>query len=159
MARHSLPPIVTSAGILLYRYVDGQIEVLVAHPGGPLWRNRNFGAWSIPKGLVEDGEDLLSAAVREFAEETGHLPLGPFHSLGEITLKSAKTVVAWAAQGDFDPERLDSNTFDMEWPPRSGVVRAFPEIDRAQWVEPADAVRLLNPAQSEFIDRLVVLLT
>lgn len=149
----------TSAGILLYHYVDGHLEVLIAHPGGPLWANRNVGAWSIPKGLVDDGEDMLAAAVREFAEETGYEPAGPFRSLGEVILKSGKAVFAWAAEGDFDPRALVSNTFDMEWPPRSGIIGSYPEIDRAEWVEPAAAVRLLNPAQSELIDRLVLLLS
>lgn len=154
----SLPPMAISAGILLYRFADGRLEVLIAHPGGPLWAKRNIGAWSIPKGLADDGEDLAAAAVREFAEETGYLPQGPFRSLGEVTLKSGKTVAAWAAEGDFDPKSFASNTFEMEWPPKSGLIATFPEIDQVEWVEPAAAVRLLNPAQSELIDRLVQLL-
>ena len=144
-----------SYGILLHRGVAPRIEVLVAHPGGPLWVGRDEGAWSIPKGLADPGEEPLAAAVREFAEETGMEPDGPFRSLGSTRLASGKTVHAWAAPGDFDPGKLQSNTFTMEWPPRSGRYEEFPEIDRVVWVDPAEAMRRLNPAQRVFVARLL----
>ncbi len=145
-----------SAGILAYRSTPGGLEVLIAHPGGPFWVNRDDGAWTIPKGEVEPGEDLLATARREFAEELGvAVPGGPFLELGSVTQKAGKTVTAWAAETAVDPTEVLSNTFTMEWPPRSGTLAEFPEIDRVAWVSVDEAMRKLNPAQADFVDRLV----
>lgn len=148
-----------SAGILLYRCAQEALEVLIGHPGGPFWSSKDAGAWSIFKGELEAGEDPLAAAAREFEEETGSSvdPLACV-PLGEITQKSGKTVAAWACRGAFDPARLRSSTFELEWPPRSGRRQAFPEVDRVQWCSPDEARRLLNPAQAAFVDRLEALL-
>jgi predicted NUDIX family NTP pyrophosphohydrolase len=147
-----------SAGILLYRRVGSSFEVLLAHPGGPFWQKRDTGAWSIPKGEADAGEDLLSVARREFAEEVG-LELGcPHpHALGSVQQKSGKVVYAWACEGDLDPGKQHSNTFRMEWPPRSGNFEEFPEIDRVDWFTPGTALRKLNPAQAAFVERLAAL--
>jgi predicted NUDIX family NTP pyrophosphohydrolase len=148
-----------SAGILLHRRANGGAEVLLVHPGGPFWARKDLGAWSIPKGEVDEGEDPRACALREFAEETGaQPPAGALDELGSVALKSGKTVVAFAAAGDLDPAAVQSNTFELEWPPRSGRLRSFPEIDRAAWFS-LDAARMkLNPAQAELIDRLEALL-
>src|SRR5262245_778169 len=122
-----------SAGLLLFRRVDGEIEVLLGHPGGPFWKNKNEGAWSIPKGLIASGEPPLAAARREFAEETGHDPPGDAIPLGSATQPGGKLVHVWAIEGDWEPADIRSNTFEMEWPPRSGRRQSFPEIDRAAW--------------------------
>jgi predicted NUDIX family NTP pyrophosphohydrolase len=146
-----------SAGLLLFRVASGGLEVLLVHPGGPLWARRDDGAWSIPKGEHDDGEDPLSAARREFEEELGSPPPAPdveLVDLGEIRQKSGKIVRAWALAGDLDPDLLRSNTFEMEWPPRSGHRQQFPEVDRAQWFGLDEARVKLNPAQAELIDRL-----
>jgi predicted NUDIX family NTP pyrophosphohydrolase len=146
----------TSAGILLYRRVGDIIEVLLAHPGGPFWARRDEGAWSIPKGEVDQGEDLLEVARREFEEEVGTPVLGDdLQTLGSVTQKSGKVVYAWAGAGDLDPGEQRSNTFRMEWPPRSGRERDFPEVDRVEWFSTEAARRKLNPAQAEFVDRLL----
>jgi predicted NUDIX family NTP pyrophosphohydrolase len=145
-----------SAGILLHRRgADGR-EVLLVHPGGPFWAKRDDGAWSIPKGEYGDGEDPRAAARREFAEELGS-PLpddAPLVELGEIRQRNGKLVVAWAAEGDLDATAARSNTFEMEWPPRSGRRQEFPEIDRAEWFPFALAREKLIPAQVAFLDRL-----
>lgn len=147
---------VISAGILLHRTVDGRLELLIAHPGGPFWANKDEGAWSIPKGLVEEGEDPALAAVREFTEETG-CAVDPeaLEPLGSVTLRSRKTVVAFAVEGSCDPAAITSNTFEIEWPPRSGRRRSFPEIDRVEWVSPEEARTRLNAAQRPLVDRLM----
>jgi predicted NUDIX family NTP pyrophosphohydrolase len=138
-----------SAGLLMYRNCRGGVEVLLVHPGGPFWMKKDLGAWTIPKGECAPGEDMLSCARREFEEETGLVPAGPFTPLGAITQSGGKIVHVWAFQGDWDPARLRSNTFNMEWPPRSGRQREFPEIDRAAWYRIADArPRLLNSQRS-----------
>jgi predicted NUDIX family NTP pyrophosphohydrolase len=148
-----------SAGILLYRLGGGEPEVLLVHPGGPFWANKDEGAWSIPKGEYDDGEDPQVAARREFHEETGtELPPGALADLGSVRQKSGKQVAAWAAEGDLDAAGVTSNTFDMEWPPRSGQRQAFPEIDRAEWFGIDQAREKLNPAQTAFLDRLAALL-
>jgi predicted NUDIX family NTP pyrophosphohydrolase len=147
-----------SAGVLLFRRAP-ELEVLVVHPGGPLWARRDDGAWSIPKGEVDPGEDPLAAARREFAEEVGSAaPDGVPLALGEVRLKSGKRVVAWALEGDLDADAIVSNTFEMQWPPRSGRMQAFPEVDRGAWLDPARAREKLNPAQRAFVERLVDML-
>jgi predicted NUDIX family NTP pyrophosphohydrolase len=148
-----------SAGILLYRLSGGAPEVLLVHPGGPFWVRRDAGAWSVPKGEYEDGDDPLAAARREFEEETGTaLKTGELLELGDVKQKNGKVVSAWAAEGDLDPDAVQSNTFTMEWPPRSGRTAEFPEIDRAGWFGVDEAREKLNPAQAEFLDRLLELL-
>jgi predicted NUDIX family NTP pyrophosphohydrolase len=145
----------TSAGILLWRLGGHGLEVLLAHQGGPFWAKKDLGHWTIPKGEVEQGEELLAVARREFWEETGHeVPDGRLVDLGQIRQKSGKLVRAWAVEGDLDPSKAVSNTFDLEWPPRSGRVQSFPEIDRVEWFELAEARRRLKAAQVPFLDRL-----
>jgi predicted NUDIX family NTP pyrophosphohydrolase len=144
-----------SAGILLYRMRGGSLEVLLVHPGGPFWRNKDAGAWTIPKGEHEPEEDPLEAARREFAEELGSPAAGDAYPLGEVKQKGGKVVAAWWVHGDLDPNELRSNTFQMEWPPRSGRRQAFPEIDRAEWFTTDAARAKLNPAQHAFLDRLL----
>ncbi len=143
-----------SAGLLLYRCALGKLEIFLAHPGGPFWLKRDDGAWTIPKGVAEEGEDILAAARREFEEETGIQPTGPFLSLGSIRQKAGKLVHAWAWEGDADPARITSNTMQTEWPRGSGRVLTFPEVDRCAWFQPQAARRKINPAQAELIDRL-----
>jgi predicted NUDIX family NTP pyrophosphohydrolase len=143
-----------SAGVLLFRRVGGEIEVLLAHPGGPFWKNKDDGAWSIPKGEYADGEDPLAAAKREFAEETGLIPSGDFVPLGEVRQPGGKVVSAWAVEGDFDTKLLRSNTFSMPWPPGSGKLQEFPEIDRAGWFALEIARRKILKGQAEVLDRL-----
>jgi predicted NUDIX family NTP pyrophosphohydrolase len=148
-----------SAGILLHRTRGGALEVLLVHPGGPLWKRRDGGAWSIPKGEYADGEDPAAAARREFQEELGVAPpQGPIRELGEIRQKSGKRVQAWALAGELDAGAIRSNTFELEWPPRSGRTQAFPEVDRAGWFGLDAARAKLNPAQAAFVDRLEALL-
>lgn len=150
-----------SAGLLLYRRRSGRLEVLIAHPGGPLWAGREDGAWSIPKGIVEAGETPFEVARREFTEETGHEPPAEataYVPLGEVRTPSGKRIVAWAVEGDLDPAAATSNTFEMPWPPGSGRRASFPEIDRVAWVTPTEARRLLHAAQTAFVDRLESLL-
>jgi len=144
-----------SAGLLMYRMRDGRPEVFLAHPGGPFFKNKDDGHWSIPKGEVEPGEDLLAAAIREFKEETGLEPRGDFIELGVIQQKGGKTVHAWAFPGDWDGwQPLQSNTFELEWPPMSGKIQQFPEIDRVGLFSIAEARKKLKPAQQPFLDRL-----
>lgn len=145
----------TSAGLLLWRRRDGVLEVLLGHPGGPFFANKDAGAWGVLKGEVEDGEELEAVARREFAEETGHpAPAGPLLALGEIRQRGGKRVHAWAAAGDLDPSAAVSNTFEMEWPPHSGRSAVFPEIDRVAWFALADARAAIIPAQTPLLDRL-----
>jgi len=145
-----------SAGILLYRRKRRTLELLLVHPGGPFWAKKDAGAWSIPKGEYEDGDDPRAAALREFEEELGSaLPAGTeLVELGTVKLKSGKRITAFAAEGDLDAETISSNTFEMEWPPRSGRMQAFPEVDRAGWFSIEEAREKLNPAQAEFLVRL-----
>lgn len=158
----------TSAGILLYRVAaDGALEVLLGHPGGPFFTRRDEGVWSVPKGEAEDADGpdpgpgtepnahLLAVARREFEEETGHpVPTGPVIELGTVVQRSGKVVHAWAVDGDLDPRAARSNLFELEWPPGSGRMASFPEIDRVAWFRPDEARRRINGAQAAFLDRL-----
>ena len=139
----------------MFRRKGGTLEVLLAHPGGPYWSRRDEGAWTLPKGEYEPPEDALAAACREFEEETGFAPSPPFAALGEITQKSGKRILAWAFEGELDPAKLKSNTFEMEWPPRSGRMQGFPEVDRIEWFAPEEARGKLIAAQWPFVERLV----
>ena len=143
-----------SAGLLMYRTGNGQLEVLLVHPGGPFWKNKDAGAWTIPKGEIEPGEEPLAAAQREFEEELGFKPRGPWLRLTRIKQKSGKVVYAWAFEGDCDPAAVRSNTFQIEWPPRSGRLQEFPEIDRASFFTLDAAREKLNPAQVLWLDQL-----
>lgn len=148
-----------SAGVLPYRRgSDGLVEVLLAHPGGPFWANRDLGAWSIAKGEVDDGEDLEGAARREFTEETGLTMDLPLDYLGSVTQKAGKEVHAFAVEADVDPTTLRSNTFTTEWPPKSGRMQEFPEVDRFEWFDLGTATEKINDAQAEFLGRLTQLL-
>jgi predicted NUDIX family NTP pyrophosphohydrolase len=147
-----------SAGILLFRREGGETQFLLVHPGGPFWAKKDAGAWSIPKGQIESEEEPRACAVRELEEELGQAPdLDPEQliELGSIRQKAGKVVEAWAAEADFDPAVLASNTFTMEWPPRSGNQQEFPEVDRAEWFDLETAREKILPAQAEFLDRLL----
>jgi predicted NUDIX family NTP pyrophosphohydrolase len=144
-----------SAGLLLYRRRAGGVDVLLVHPGGPFWASKDDGAWSIPKGEYAAAEDPLAAARREFAEETGAAPEGAAVALGAFRQSSAKIVDAWAVEGDFDPATLRSNTFTLEWPPRSGKRREVPEVDRAAWFTPEEAARKLLKGQRPILEALL----
>jgi predicted NUDIX family NTP pyrophosphohydrolase len=148
----------TSAGILLYRRISAQPEVLLVHPGGPFWAKKVAGAWSIPKGLVEPDEDAEAAARREFEEETGQRMTGALLLLGTFKQPSGKLVIAFAGEGDFDPAALRSNTFELEWPPRSGRRIVVPEADRAGWFDMAQARVKILKGQSPMLDALVAAL-
>jgi predicted NUDIX family NTP pyrophosphohydrolase len=147
-----------SAGVLLYRFRQAAPEVFLVHPGGPFWVKKDAGAWSIPKGEAEPGEDLLARARREFTEETGFTVAGDFRPLAPIRQSGGKIVHAWAVEGDCDAAAIKSNTFDLEWPPHSGRIRAFPEVDRAGWFALAVAREKINPAQRGLLDELERLL-
>jgi len=140
-----------SAGLLVYRLRDGGPEFLLAHPGGPFWKNRDEGAWSIPKGLIGDGEENHAAALREFEEETGQSVSGEFVELAPLKQKSGKVVYCWLVQADLDLAGFRSNLFEMEWPRRSGQMQTFPEIDRVEWFRPEEALRKILPGQAGFI--------
>ncbi|HEX8763079.1 MAG TPA: NUDIX domain-containing protein [Candidatus Saccharimonadales bacterium] len=148
-----------SAGILVYRIRDGQVEVLLGHAGGPFWNKKDKGAWSIPKGECESEEDLLTAAKREFTEETSvSVPPGELKELGFFKRKDGKTVYAWAVEGDIDPAIMVSNTFEMEWPPKSGQMQRFPEFDKAAWFPIWQAGGKMHKGQEMFLERLAELL-
>ena len=150
-----LDAMTTSAGLVVFRVRERQLEVLLAHMGGPYWAGRDERAWSIPKGELDGGEDPLAAARREFREELGHAPPdGPVLELGEIRQRGGKRVVAFAIEGDFDPAQLRPGTFELEWPPRSGRSQAFPEVDRVAWFELALAERKIVQGQVALLDRL-----
>ena len=144
----------TSAGILLYRIVENNLEVFLVHPGGPFWAKKDEGAWSIPKGLFEEGEDPLEAAKREFKEETGFSILGEFMALTPLKQPSGKVVYAWAVEGDIDAASIKSNTFMMEWPPKSGKEQEFPEVDKGGWFDILQAKEKLLKGQHGFLDEL-----
>ena len=145
-----------SAGIVLYRFAGEEPQVLLVHPGGPFWRNRDAGAWSIPKGEYAADEDPLAVAKREFEEELGMpAPSGEYVRLGEVRQRGGKTVTAFAIQGDFDPQQLESNRFEIEWPPKSGRRALFPEVDKAEWFTVAEARTKIIGGQLPLIDSLV----
>jgi predicted NUDIX family NTP pyrophosphohydrolase len=144
-----------SAGLMMYRFRNSTLEVFLVHPGGPFWAKKDLGVWSIPKGEFLDDELPLAAAQREFEEETGFAPNGPFLELGSVTQTGGKIVSAWAFEGDCDPQKLRSNTFSLEWPPRSGRKIDVPEVDRALWYSIAEARSRLLPSQHPFLDRLL----
>ena len=147
-----------SAGVLLYRRDNDGLGVFLVHPGGPYWSKKDLGAWSIPKGEYKAGEDPLSAAKREFQEETGFAPpTGEWISLSEVKLSSGKVVTAWAVEGDCDADAMRSNMFSMEWPPKSGKMQEFPEVDRAAWFTLPEAQEKIHPAQQEFLVRLAAI--
>jgi len=147
-----------SAGILVYRLRAGELQVFLVHPGGPFWVKKDAGAWTIPKGEFED-EEPLAAAKREFKEETGLSMDGDFRPLAPVTLKSGKVVHAWAVESDLDASKIESNTFEIEWPPKSGKMREFPEMDRAGWFGLDEAVEKINPAQAGFVRELADILS
>lgn len=144
-----------SAGILLFRHRDSDIEVLLGHPGGPFWKKKDLGAWSIPKGLIAVSEPLLDAAKREFAEETGYVPRGKFIPLGDAKQPGGKIVHVWAVEDDWNTEELRSNMFEITWPPRSGKRLSFPELDRAGWFDVSAARERILTGQAVFLDRLI----
>ena len=141
-----------SAGILLYRLNEKIPEFFLVHPGGPFWAKKDLGAWSIPKGEFENDEDPLAAAKREFHEETGTLLSGNFMELIPVTQKAGKLIMAWAVEGNIDPAKIHSNNFKMEWPPKSGSFKSFPEVDKAEWFKAETAMEKINPAQVSFIN-------
>jgi predicted NUDIX family NTP pyrophosphohydrolase len=143
-----------SAGLLLFRERDARLEVLLVHPGGPLWAKKDDGAWSIPKGELTAGEDPVTAARREFTEELGAAVDGEFIPLGAVKQPGGKVIHAWAVRGDFDPARLKSNAFSMEWPPRSGKQQEFPEVDRAEWFGIETGRAKILKGQAAFLDQL-----
>jgi len=148
-----------SAGILVFRRARQRLEVFLVHPGGPFWAKKDAGAWSLPKGEFSAGEDPLAAARREFAEETGLSMDGRFLPLGTAKQRGGKLITAWAVEADPDPRLLKSNTFSMEWPPKSGLMREFPEIDRGQWFTLDEAREKILAGQTAFLDRLVAVLS
>lgn len=143
-----------SAGILLFRKNDGDLEVFLVHPGGPFWKNKDEGVWSIPKGELNENEESLPAAIREFFEETGVLLSGDFIPLNPVRLKSGKKVFAWALEKDIDAENIFSNNCEMEWPPKSGSMQSFPEVDRGEWLTVSQAKKKINTGQTAFITEL-----
>jgi predicted NUDIX family NTP pyrophosphohydrolase len=143
-----------SAGLLMFCRRKDELEVLLAHPGGPFWKNKDLGAWTIPKGEIQPGEEPLETARREFAEELGFAPEGTFIPLSPIQQKGGKRVQVWAFEGDCDPATMKSNTFQMEWPPRSGRLEEFPEVDRAAFFNLAEAKQRINPAQIACLEEL-----
>ncbi|MDE5454239.1 NUDIX domain-containing protein [Bradyrhizobium sp. CSA112] len=149
---------IQSAGLLLFRQRGKDVQVLLGHPGGPFWSRKDHGAWTIPKGLIGPGESLLSAAQREFAEETGYRPDGKAIALGSAQQPGGKVVHVWAIEEDWDPADLRSNTFEMEWPPRSGRRQSFPELDRASWFGVAEARLKILKGQAVFLDYLLEIL-
>ena len=148
-----------SAGLLMFRKTGHNLELFLVHPGGPFWAKKDAGAWSIPKGLVDQNEDKVAAAQREFTEETSLVASGPFIDLGMVCLKSGKLVHAWAFEGDCDSSKIRSNTFKIEWPPRSKQMKEFPEIDQARFFSVTEARQRINQSQVPFIDRLVQIVT
>ena len=148
-------PVKKSAGILLYRLTNNNLQFFLVHPGGPFWTNKDVGAWTIPKGEYDINEEPIDAAIREFTEETGHKISGNFIALTPIIQKAGKQVDAWALEGDIDATSIRSNSFKIEWPPKSGNWKLYPEIDRAEWFDFETAKEKINPAQVAFIDEMI----
>ena len=147
-----------SAGILVYRRKNKHIEVFLVHPGGPFWLKKDLGAWSIPKGEIEEEEDPMKVALREFKEETGQVVNGDFTPLQPVKQKGGKIISAWAIEGEVNEDKIISNTFEIEWPPKSGKMKSFPEVDKAAWFSIDAAKEKINPAQINFIDELTTTL-
>ena len=147
-----------SAGVLLYKIIDSNIQFFLVHPGGPFFIKRNEGWWTIPKGELLDGEKPLMAAMREFEEETGYKPIKPFIELQPITQKAGKKVYCWASEGNLDADLIQSNTFEMIWPPKSGILKSFPEVDKAGWFNYDAAILLINERQINLLDQLIAIL-
>ena len=145
----------TSAGILLYRFHQQQLQVFLVHPGGPFWKNKDLGAWSIPKGEYSADEHPLATAIREFKEETGQTIEGDFQPLGQIKQKGGKLITAWAVQGNIDASKITSNLISIPWPPRTNKFIEIPEVDKGEWFDTATALTKINPAQAAFIHQLV----
>lgn len=145
-----------SAGILLYRKTGSEPEFFLVHPGGPFFAKKHDGWWTIPKGEPNPDENLLACAIREFEEETGYRPMPPFAELTPITQKGGKKVYCWAAEGDLDSEAITCNTFEMEWPPKSGKMKAYPEVDKAGWFTLAEARTLINERQRELLEEMIL---
>jgi predicted NUDIX family NTP pyrophosphohydrolase len=143
-----------SAGLIMYRFRAGRLQVLLVHPGGPYWRSKDAGSWTIPKGEPVADEDLLAVAQREFTEETGLVPRAPYTPLPPVKQRGGKVVHAWAFEGDCDPATIRSNTFDLEWPPRSGKTASFPEVDRAAFFDVAEGKHKINVTQGALLDTL-----
>ena len=154
MGTTDMPRTNRSAGIVAFRRAAATIELLLIHPGGPFWAKKDAGSWSIPKGLYQDGEEALAAAKREFAEETGLVPVGPFIELGAFRQPSRKVISVWAVENDFDLVAFRSNMFSMEWPPKSGRMQEFPEADRAQWFSVDQARHKITKGQIPIVDAL-----
>ncbi len=148
-----------SAGILLYRFTNQKLEVLLVHPGGPLWAKKDVGAWSIPKGEFDDNEEPLTAAIRELEEETGMKISGDFIALAPVKQKSGKIVFAWVTEHNIDAGKIHSNSFEMEWPPKSGLIKTFPEVDRAEWFSIADALVKIVSGQTPLVKELAEKIT
>ena len=147
-----------AAGLMMCRIAKAGLEYFLVHPGGPFFKSKDAGVWSIPKGLPEPGEALIDTAQREFLEETGIRPAAPFHELGSVRQKGGKVVYAWSFIGAWDPdEGIKCNTFLLEWPPRTGKMMSFPEVDKAKWMDNAEALRMINPAQVPFVERAAIL--
>lgn len=146
-----------SAGLLLYRKKENKLEFLLVHPGGPFFSKKDWGNWGIPKGEVGEGEDLFDCAKREFFEEVGFMPEGSFTPIGSVKMKSGKTVHAWAVEGDFDLKNFKSATFKLMWPSLSGIMREFPEVDKAEFFDLETAKRKIHPSQAEFLDRIALM--
>ncbi len=149
----------TSAGILPYRIQQQQLQVFLVHPGGPFWKNKDLGAWSIPKGEYTEGEDPLACAKREFKEETGQSIEGHFQPLGEVKLKSGKLITAWAVQGNVDANNIKSNLISIPWPPKTNKLIQIPEVDKGEWFDTATALTKINPAQAAFIHQLATMIS
>jgi len=147
-----------SAGILVYKYAAQEIRFLLLHPGGPFWKSKDIGAWTIPKGEIENGDDPFQTALKEFEEETGSSITGNFIQLNPIVQKGGKTIYVWAVEGDFNCQTFHSNTFDMEWPPKSGQLKQFPEIDKAEWYDLETSKMKINPAQFALITEVLTIL-
>jgi predicted NUDIX family NTP pyrophosphohydrolase len=143
-----------SAGIIMYRFREGTLQVLLVHPGGPYWKNKDNGVWTIPKGEAASDEELLATALREFTEETGLVPRPPYTPLSPVKQRAGKLVHAWAFEGDCDPAAIRSNTFELEWPPRSGKTLTFPEVDRAEFFDILAARDKINPGQVKLLEEL-----